>query len=393
MRLSAISVVSISCLFIVLFSASNIHALGIGARGDTHFQFEPGKKVDITVVVSNSLKSPLPITTFVEGEIAPYFTSHDNPNVTLGPRGIAQFTYTLTMPSKFDTPGEHTAFIYARQVPPKDVGGVAGIIQIGTKIFIHVPYPGKYVDAKLHVYNPNVNQKVIFKITAINRGSLNIENLYADIDIYDANDNLVDTVTTNSLRAVPNNEVSIEASWFANSKPGKYTAKATVYYDGDTAKTERVFYLGAPSIKITEIESDPIQNGSVGKIGLHLASEWNLRIDNVFAELVITKKGETVATLRSATINVEPWSKPQLNIFWDTTGINIGNYTGKVTLYYLEKTETKDVVLTIVPLSANISVYLPYLVIFGIVIALIIGVLIFSKRRDRSPYYMRSFNK
>ncbi|MBN2102290.1 MAG: hypothetical protein JW716_05465 [Candidatus Aenigmarchaeota archaeon] len=380
-------------LIAIIILASGASSLGIGAFESTDFIFEPNKKVDITVVISNSLDSYLPIVTYVEGETSEYFTLHGEPNAVLSPRGSTQFTYTLTMPEKFDTPGEHNAFIFASELPPEEVGGMAGIIRIGRKVFIRVPYPGKYVDiTEFNIYNPNINQKVDFSIKTINRGSIDIENVYADIDIYDAGDKLIDSVITNSLRGVPGQEIEIKTDWLAVTKPGRHKAIATVNYDGETVAKEKIFNIGSPSIKITDIISNPIQNGSVGKIEIGLESEWNLRIDDVFVNLIVKKdNGEKIADLKSETINIEPWSKPRLNIFWDTNGVGTGNYTGTVAVYYLNETETAETVISIVPLSANINMYINYLAVFVVVLAVVVGVLAVRRRRGPRGYYIKSF--
>lgn len=143
--------------------------------------------------------------------------------------------------------------------------------------------------------------------------------------------------------------------------------------------------IGAPSIKIANITADPIPKGSIGKILTTLQSQWNLRIDGVYLEMEIRDAGGNLVTnppIKSATINVDPWSVPVIATYLDTTNMEEGEYTAKATLHYLDKTEEKSLVVKVV--EAPVISMEMILVIVVIILAIILAFLIYSRRKGKA---------
>lgn len=382
----------------LVFKAASSDALGMGTLGSKEFEFVPGKEVDISVLVTNSVNAAFPIKVYPSGEIAEYLTLKNEENeIVLGSKGSARFDFKLKMPMSFDKPGEHSAFIFAEQIPPEDAGGMIGIIRIGNKIIIHVPYPGKYIDSWLSVENTRVKQDVTFSIEVNHRGSELINDIYADVHVFDEKDEKIATVRTNNMILQSDTTDILEGVWYADVKPGKYKVIADIYYDGETKKTNDYnFNLGSPSIKITEIINDTIVNGTVAKIPVKVKSEWNIKINDVFAELkIFDESGNEIETIKSETINIGPWAIHTFNLFWDTRNANVGEYKASVDIHYLEEKEHRDFSLVIEPVQGFYSeASLIYIIVAVIVLALMTFTII--RRRGRSSgggYYTSSFSK
>ena len=63
----------------------------------------------------------------------------------------------LNLPSEL-TPGLHTGEVFAMQLPsgPTSEGSqILATLAVVTQVYVYVPYPGKYANAKMYVYGAN----------------------------------------------------------------------------------------------------------------------------------------------------------------------------------------------------------------------------------------------
>jgi len=376
-------------------------ALGAGPT-EIEVSFEPNKEMDINIHAVNSESYNFPVITYTDGELSEYLTLLGPSEVVLGPRGtddgVYTFNYKLHLPDKLDAPGKHEGIIYVSQKPPEgSFGGVAAIIRVASRVIVYIPYPGKFIEAKLNTMDKNLRtgQNLLFSIDVINRGSLKIDNVYGIIDIYDSSKKLISSLRTNSSSVEAGEEAILVSRWLADEKPGKYTAYAKVYFDGNMTDdiNDMYFILGSPSIDILSIKANPIENNTVGKIIVEIKSKWNSPIEDVYATIdVIEKDGKIIKSAKSESATLTPWGVKSLPIFLETEGIGIGNYTGIVHVNFFDKNKTAETVISIVPAkSYNMSIIV--FAIAGVLIIMLVAFVIVRKRKGgyRSDGYIKSF--
>jgi len=80
----------------------------------------------------------------------------------------------------------------------------------------------------------------------------------------------------------------------------------------------------------------------VAKFNILVESKWNKKIENVYAEMVIKDAaGNTVANVKSASVDIEPLQKETLLAYWDTEGVEKGVYDANLVLHYASRTTEK----------------------------------------------------
>jgi len=376
-------------LFIFLFIffhifTINVKSLGI-AVSQKNFDFIPNHEfvVDVNVICENR---EMYVDVYAIGELSEYITFNEpTKSIKLMPNEIRRFTFTLKLPEKFEKPGPHKAVIYALEAPPPEYpGAISARVQVGIPITVNVPYPGKYVEIEnIGIENPASNQNVRFSVFASSLGEDNISNAKILIQISDADNKSIATLESDSKPMKSRSKETFYLTWFANVNPGPYKVSAKVIYDGiESNKFEKNFNIGAPSIKILELISEPIISGTIGKITAKVKSEWNEKISNVYLELKING----VTTLTSPTVSVEPWEEKNIDVFWDTSGVEPKEYEALAILHYLGKTEEKEIKLLVKKGFSTIGIIatLPIEIIALIVIiALIILALVYKRLRAK----------
>jgi hypothetical protein len=377
-------IILICILIFSIFSTINASAISI-SPSSVEVNFEPYLERNFTITVGNSQGGPINISITKAGDLADYITIYA-PDIILFQGGeTKQFDVILKLPEKIEKPGDNLNIIWANELGTGAGSGISALFHVGSKVMIRVPYPGKYVVLSLDAKNPRVNQTVQFELAANSFGTENISSAQGTIYLYDAENRTLATLQTESKPIPAKGSEVFHASWFAGVDPGQYRALAVLNYDENTTKIEKIFMIGAPSIKIANITAEPIPKGSIGKILTTLQSQWNLRIDDVYLEMEIRDSGGNLVTnppIKSATISLNPWSVPVIATYWDTTDMEEGEYTAKATLHYLDKTEEASTKIKVV--EAQLISMEMILVIIVIILAVILTVLLYSRRKRKT---------
>ena len=134
-------------------------------------------------------------------------------------------------------------------------------------------------------------------------------------------------------------------------KPGKYLAKAILTYSSSketkTLTKEVEVVVGTLLVNIAD-HSKEVLSESVSEITVDVESVWNDPIENVFAELIITKDGSNIATVKTPSEKINGFEKKTLKGYWNTKGLATGEYDMKIIVHYGGKTTEKDVKINIV---------------------------------------------
>ncbi|MCK5022645.1 MAG: hypothetical protein KAS04_00585, partial [Candidatus Aenigmarchaeota archaeon] len=326
----------------IIFSFSNVSALGIAPSRIEYINFVPGFEREYTVSVFNSYAFDFPVEMKLGGDLEEYGELSEY-NFTLGPKPepsfVKQITLKVKLPEKLDTPGEHILKIHAIQATPPDKNSMLSAKEVvGTGLYVFVPFPGKYIETYFTIENARVNESVKFNVHVDHRGNTTIDEIWTFFEIYESTGKNVGAFQTEKVKLDPDYSVDLSSEWMAtNMKPGNYKAYAIVHYDGIKNEIKKDFRLGTPSIVILNVTTEPIVNGTPGKVVAQIASLWDENIPNVHSRMTI-KRGLYVDSSASPSITLTPWGEANLEMYWDTSGaIGPGNYDANVTVYYLDK--------------------------------------------------------
>jgi len=339
-------------LFILLFSL-NASALGIAPSRIGYINFEPNLTLERDVYVFNSEHYDFPVEMELGGDLAQYANLSEY-NFVLSPKGTEGegrlLTLNVRLPEKLDEPGEHIIKVGALQAPPTGVpaGALAARVKVGTGLYVFLPYPGKYIDADLAIENARVNESVKFKISITHRGNLTINEISGVVEVYNSEGKKAANLLTNKGPLEPDNSIELETFWNAvDVNPGNYKALAIIDYDGIKKEIEKDFRVGSPNVKIINITSASIVNGTVGKIIAQVRSYWDEPILNVYISISI-KRGEYSKTVQSPSVDLDKFSEANLEIYWDTAdAAGPGDYPANVTVHYLNETESVPLTITV----------------------------------------------
>jgi hypothetical protein len=287
--------------------------------------------------MTNSDNSEFPVEMNVGGDLSDYVKLSEYEFV-LGPRGTKTLNFTLSLPEWIE-PGRHMIAISGMQKVPPVEHGIVARMQVGYRFFVFSPYPGKYIVFTVGIENAKVNETVKFTIDGVHRGNVTVQSAQAMFYVYDSEGNLITSLSSDKKSVEPGEKVNFASEWLAtNVKPGKHKLVADLLYDGNKTEKTMDFMIGSPTVKINNVLVNPIVNGTIGKITVNVASEWDELIKDMYVSLDFSKGGAWYTT-KSNSFDLDKFKEDNITVFWDTSNSEgPGKYTGLATLYYLNKT-------------------------------------------------------
>ena len=328
--------------------------LGVGIGEYTkqkEFLVEPGKDVKYEFYVFDSPR----VNANIEGDFTPYVTLSD-PNPGGGPRNV---DVTIKIPDNA-TPGRHTIYLTATEAPPS-TGTVGGIASVRTGVTAIVLYPGKYpVFNGMNIDDVNVNETAQITVSLTNYGREAIIQANGTITIYDSENKTVAVVQTGNAPYWPYETRDLKASLDTaafNLAPGIYKAAVNISYDGESLNStpqQTQFIVG--QLKVNVIDSSKVAYpNATNKYQLSIESDWAGTLSDVYA-IIKTPNGKTLKTPSIDLRIPAPGQKSDavLETYWETTGMNLGDYNMDVTLYYKDQTNTVSVPVKIIEGTAPV---------------------------------------
>ena len=248
-------------------------------------------------------------------------------------------------------PGLHTAEIVALQLPGKSESGgtfIGAAVGVATQIYIHVPYPGKYLETSFDV-TPSGEGDIRFIIPVISRGELNIVRAKAVIDIYTGLNEKIDSVVTDEIEIKSLERKELSTLWKPEgAPPGKYKAIATVIYDEETITVEKEFSIGEQILEIKNIEVNDFSLGGIAKFEILVENKWNEIIPGAFVQMqIFNKEGAVMADFKSAAYDIPSLEKKLVTAFWDTDGVKEGTYDSSIFLKFAQQSLKQDLKLEV----------------------------------------------
>jgi hypothetical protein len=232
-----------------------------------------------------------------------------------------------------------------------EASSVSAVGSVVGELYVRVPFPNKYAEAKLVVESAGVNNPVRFVMPIFNYGSQRIVNAKATVEIQGATYEQIGLVETNEIGIEIGKEGKLVATWSKQDlNPGVYHAKATVEYDGKSFVLEENFRVGDLSIEIIDLKADKFRLGTISAIDMYLQNKWNNDIKEIYAVMTVTdEEGTDYSQEKTSTIDLPALGKGKLTAYWDTRDIPAGFYDLSIELHYEGKTTTRII-------NANINI-------------------------------------
>ena len=337
-------IVAVLMLSAVLFASS---ALAIGITpSKRQVNFASGQKLTYGIDIINNGHENLEVVLYPRGEFAE--------NVKLSTQMLElgsddeskRVNVDFTMPQKIDVAGPHTVEIVAvgsKNMPAGKGAMVKADIAVISKLIIDVPYPDKYAEARIHVYDTEVGRPVMISVPVFNKGSKQLDNVNVKIKIFSSDGTLVDQIVSDTRSLAPGSSTKFAVHATKEYFKGSYKAVATVSYDGQQLEVETEFSIGELTIDIKNLVVNEFSLGDVAKFDIILHNTWSDTLKNVYADMEITGDDNTVyAEFKTVAIDIPSRGIGTLEGYWYTQGIEPGIYTAKVTLHYANKISQKE---------------------------------------------------
>lgn len=331
-------------ILIILFCVGNVSALGV-TPGRTTIDFEPGLTRSVSYEVINSGGTDIGLVMTTSGELGEYITLPVSNADMAGDEKTKEFNYNLNLPQDL-SPGLHTGEVFVLQVPgdaDKSGATVLATLAVVTQVYVYVPYPGKFANAELTIYNANQGEKVVFVFPVVSAGEFDLTSVRANVDIYNKLDEKVGSFDTDSISIASGDKGEILYEWDAEVPIGEYRAEAHVIYDEGTINLEEKFSVGNQELELTSIEVSNFNLGEIVKLEMLVENKWSEAIGSAFTETVIRDdNGDVVSAFDSASYVVDALSKKVFVSYWDTAGVKEGKYETEVSINYGDKSSKKN---------------------------------------------------
>lgn len=328
-------------LFVLLIIiVPNALALGI-TPGRVNIDFEPGAEKEISFTVLNSEKEDMNLGVLVQGELKESITVSEERFKMSSNEESRGLKYKIKLPDSL-SPGLHTSDIVVIQLPEKSYVSdtfIGAAVGVATQIHIFVLYPGKYAEASLNIIGPESDGKVSFVIPVLSRGKLDLARVFATIDIFNALNEKVASLSTNEVQIQSGERGEIVSTWDTNNiAPGIYRAVARVVYDGEILTIEKQFNIEKKLLELLGIEVNDFSLGGIAKFEMPVENKWSETVVGAYTQtFVYDNKGNAIADFKSQKYDIAPLSKTLMLAFWDTAGIEKGTYDSAILLKYGEQ--------------------------------------------------------
>jgi len=335
-------------MIIFINSAGYASALGV-TPGRTTIDFEPGLEKTLSFTITNNEHKQFNAYVYVEGDLSDCITFDQNIisfNESDNSHGL---TYEVRLPQRLDPPGDHWAKIVIMELPmgweaPEGETRIIATVAVIHQLRVKVPYPGKFMQLDLLIQEAVPNESVRFFVKMYNLGKEDIAKAQATIQILGSTNEVIASIEAGPRAVKSMQRGELTAVWQAQANPGLYHARVTVRYDGEAGHVEKNFYIGNMLVDVLDVSVKDFRLGGIAKFDILAESMWNQPIPGVYAQMVINDEQENkVADFKSASVDMEPYERAHLYAYWDTQGVQEGDYITRLTLHYAGRKTAMEV--------------------------------------------------
>jgi|GEM_PF-2925996 len=324
----------------LLISTYSVNALGIA----------PSKKIIlydteehlVTIRIFNTEAKDLTLKVSAEGELSNTIIINE-PIIKMRSDELEkEFTYRVILPVDL-LPGTKTLIVSVTEInDASNPNAMSGLLTLSHQLIINVPYIGTYAEGYLSVSSTVDNNENIAAINIANTGTENIKKITGSLNVKDLNGKIIYTKNIEERNdLVPKSSVKIEES-FNIGKAGRYIVEYDINYDNKKIILNKEFYTGDYNIQITGASVKNFQLGTIAKLDVKVSNDWNVPIEEVYGEIIITDLNNTIVGRANTTKATISPSTGVFTVYWDTTNIQAGTYTINLNLHVGDKIITQS---------------------------------------------------
>jgi hypothetical protein len=331
-------------LILCLLMVGSVYALGV-SPGRTTVSFEPGLHKEVTFEVINSWNKDMTLIITAQGELAEYVSIPSSSVFVSASEYSKTLSYSVDLPISLE-PGLRTADIFVVEVPTdkdSNSSAVLATLAVVTQLYVQVPYPGKFAEADMVVYDASRGGDVKFVFPVISRGEFDLTSVKANVDIYNSLNEKIDSFNTQTMSIESAQRKELVYNWKADVPIGNYRASASVVYDEGVIPLEATFSVGDKDLELQEISVNKFSLGEIVKLNMLVENKWSEPISDAYISTKIkNSRGDVVSSFDSATYNLAALSKQAFVSYWDTAGVRAGDYQTEISINYGDKSSTKN---------------------------------------------------
>jgi len=326
----------------LLLLMPNVLSIGI-APARKILDYNPSQVEEVTLKIINNEHKDFKALITIRGELENLTTIRNNLVTIAASEDIKEFKFNIRMPSTPGKPGVRTSDVVALEVSEGGDGSTVNAVgAVISELGIRFPFPDKYIESELVIPGVSLTEPVTFIMPVYNYGKEDIDSIKARIEIFGATYEKIAELESDIMSLKVREEGKIKALWKHDVNPGTYKAVASIIYDGKVLKLEKTFHIGVSEIEIEGINVPKFTLGEIAQFDIMVENKWNERIDDVYADITISDKAKNIeGQSRTATIDIEPFTKGVLNAYWNTKNVEVGPYDVLVKLYYNNKKTEK----------------------------------------------------
>lgn len=269
-----------------------------------------------------------------------------------------KFTVSVDLPEEIDAePGRlNCGFMIKEKTTPDMPVGLGAFVEVGTNIYVHIPYEGRYAKLKLNVDNVKKGEPAYFKLSISNQGEEALKDLLPIIEVSDLEGNIKQVLHTDSV-SVPIFEERVvwKKMETTDFEPARYNALATLNYMGDEpAVDETDFLIGKLFVDFVEMTPN-VTVGKISPVEVEVQSWWGDLIKNVHAHVELMNGSQTLTSFKTVSADLDPWQTVKLDGYLDVTEIPAGTYDAKINLYYDDAESLSETTIDVLPVVIETS--------------------------------------
>lgn len=347
----------ITIITMILLVLPIVNSIGV-TPGRTTLNFEPNLETEVKFKVINNENKPLRLAIYARGNLAEYIKLEEE-EIELS-EDSRELSYTLKLPSDIEEPGLYDAEIVIRELNLDNqkreinIGTMQAVI---TQLHVYVPYPGKYIVAKLDIIGGDLDKNTLFFVPLINFGEEDVIKAKAEIIIMDMYGKVIDKVDSDEMAVPGKGRAELSAQLDpSNLMPGVYRVIAKVTYDGFTTTAENTFYIKDFLLIPLDISVRDFTLGDIAKFNILVENIGNIDVRDAYSMILLDKNGENAANLKSVPIDFKPLEKKEMVSYWDTKDVKADEYDGRLLLRYEDKSDERGIKTTVGKNSINTEI-------------------------------------
>lgn len=242
--------------------------------------YDEGQTYTFSFSVLNKAGKPTYIVMTADRSELAQYVEFSEEEFYMPPASTHPVTMTLTFPT-YETLtefGEQKIGFHATEVSVnKETGGFSALTAVEGWVVIQIPQPGKYGEiTDFSISNVLQGLESDLKLEISNRGTEELTNTRATVDIFDFSGNLVSTLDFSNIYVRQDGKATISRDLLTSSyDSGKYIAEAKYYFNEEQAPNTKTtsFFIGSSDVIVTDYTQELVE-GQINKIQVELQSLW-----------------------------------------------------------------------------------------------------------------------